>query len=390
MRRPALAIYGLLLVAEVVNWAIVPLAPRFRTELGLTKVETGAILATVSVLSIAVSVPVGVWADRIGARALTLGSGVVIAAGAVAQGLAGDFWSLLGARALFGIGFATVWTAGLALLAEVVPPGRRALALGATTTTAGLGGLIGPASAGLLAERFGIAVPFAVAGGAALLVCVALLTVRPRAPAERHHRAARDTYRLARRDRAVLGAIVATALGGLTAGAVNLLVPLQLDDNGLSEGLIGVVFSAGAGVFIVASATVARLADRTARVEVVGAAALMLIGVLGIVLASSATGAVVAFLLLRAPLLAVLFTIAFPLAAAGARRAGVGAGAVVGLLNGLWGVATVVAPGGAGAIAEVTDERWAYAAVAVACLATAAWAFLTARATRAGSPGASS
>ncbi len=171
---------------------------------------------------------------------------------------------------------------------------------------------------------------------------------------------------------------------------MNLLVPLQLDDNGLSEGLIGVVFSAGAGVFIVASATVARLAHRTARVEVVGAAALMLIGVLGIVLASSATGAVVAFLLLRAPLLAVLFTIAFPLAAAGARRAGVGAGAVVGLLNVLWGVATVVAPVGAGAIAEVTDERWAYAAVAVACLATAAWAFLTARATRAGSPGASS
>ncbi len=375
MRRPALAIYGLLIAAEIVSWAIVPLAPRFRTELGLTKVEVGAILATVSVLSIAVSVPVGVWADRLGARALTLGSGIAIAAGSVAQGLASDFWSLLGARALFGVGFATVWTAGLALLAEVVPSGRRATALGATTATAGLGGLIGPAATGFLAERFGMLIPFAAFGSAALLVCAALLALRPAGELpERHHRAARDTYRLARRDRAVVAAIVATVLGGLAAGTVNLLVPLQLDENGLSEALIGIVFSAGAALFLVASATVARLADRTARVNAVGATALALACVLGIVLASPATAAVVAFLLLRAPVLAILFTVAFPLAAAGARRAGIGAGAVVGLLNVLWGVATVVAPLGAGALAELAGDRWAYAAVAVACAAAAAWA----------------
>jgi predicted MFS family arabinose efflux permease len=34
------------------------------------------------------------------------------------QGLAGNFWSLLAGRAVFGVAFALAWTAGLAFLSE--------------------------------------------------------------------------------------------------------------------------------------------------------------------------------------------------------------------------------------------------------------------------------
>ena len=380
MRRLVLALYALIFVAEVVNWAIVPLLPRFANDFALSKVETGAVLAAASVMTVAVAVPVGIWADRLGPRALTLASGVLLAAATVGQGLAGDFWTLLVARAGFGASFATIWTAGLAWLAHSVPAGRRATALGATVTTAGIGGVVAPVLAGQLAERFGVWVPFTAVGAAAAAVTLVLVTLGspPRAAVE--HQPVRETFRLARRNRIVLGALVITVLGGLTSGVVNLLVPLQLDANGISEGTIGIVFSSAAGVFILASGVAARLGDRAARLRVGGLAALLLACALGLVVASATTPAIVIFILVRAPLLATIFTISFPLAAAGARRAGVGEGAAMGLLNVVWGVATVVGPLAGGALAQAAGESWTYGALIGCCLAAAAWAFVATRA----------
>ena len=49
---------------------------------------------------------------------------------------------------------------------------------------------------------------------------------------------------LARRDELVLAGIAIIVLIGLVGGGVNLLVPLQLRENGVSAGEIGLLFSA--------------------------------------------------------------------------------------------------------------------------------------------------
>src|SRR5437764_2928668 len=92
MRRTAFALYGLILLETVVWVALVPVAPTFARQLDLSKLETGAVLASASFATVVVSVPIGLLADRIGARALTIASAVVLTGSCVGQGLAADFW----------------------------------------------------------------------------------------------------------------------------------------------------------------------------------------------------------------------------------------------------------------------------------------------------------
>ena len=122
-------------------------------------------------------------------------------------------------------------------------------------------------------------------------------------------------------------------VGGLADGVFGLLVPLQLDENGVSASAIGTVLSVGAAIFLVGSTLLARLGDRAVRLQVGAAGSLLLAVSIVPVLLSSAAGAVVTSALLRALPAFLLYTICFPLGANGAHRAGIGRGAVIGLLN---------------------------------------------------------
>src|SRR5205085_12322288 len=104
-------------------------------------------------------------------------------------------------------------------------------------------------------------------------------------------------------------------------------VPLQLHANGISTSGIGLAYTASSAVFIAVSGFVARLGARAVSVGVAGAVTLMLAGSMSLVVASVSTVAIVCFLPVRAPTRSTLFTIAYPLAGAGARRATVGRGA---------------------------------------------------------------
>jgi MFS family permease len=184
-----------------------------------------------------------------------------------------------------------------------------------------------------------------------------------------------ETLATVRGEPLVLGALAVMVIAGLSDGAVGLLAPLQLDANGISAGLIGVVFSAAAAVYLVVSTSVARLGDRPVRLGA-GATATLLLAVAFVpVLISVSTPAVIATVLGRMPSEGLLYTICFPLGALGALRSGIGRGAVLGLLNLGWGGATLVAPIAAGAIADLAGEQAAYGVLLGLCIATAAWLF---------------
>ncbi len=332
--------------------ALAPLGPVYAEELHLSRLEVGALFAAASVAMVVVAFPIGLVTDRLGARRLTVGAAALVALSALGQGLVHEFWLLVASRAVFGVAFGAVWTAGLALLSEGGAVEQRSVRLGASIPVAGAASTIGPAFAGVVAGQFGVAAPFVAIAAAATATAAALAlgpAVEASDPVERP------------RLRHVLG-----SLGFL-------LDPLRLRTNGLSVAAIGAILAASALCYIGASMAVTRLRERAARPVAAGGA----VAVLGLALAlpalTTATVALVLFLLLRAACNAAMSTVAYPLASAGAAEAGIGTGTAIGLVNAAWALSTVVAPLAGGAIAQAAGDRAAFAVLVPITLLTGVW-----------------
>ena len=296
MRRAELLLYVLIVVGEGAWAAFVPLGPVYEERFDLSATETGLLLGAASIAILLVSPPAGVLADRFGARRLTIAGTLLMSVATIAQGVAPHYATLLVGRVAFGIGFGVLWSAGLAFLAQVVPPSRRSGALALTMTLAAVGTMIGPGYSGLLVEPLGTGWTFGVAGAICLAAAVGLaLTPATREAHEvRHHAPIGQTARAMVRQPLVLGGLVCIALPGLVNNGANLLVPLQLDDNGTSTAVVGACFSASALIFVAGSWTFARSGARFATLRVGAVGALVLAGVLLIPLLTTASAALLA------------------------------------------------------------------------------------------------
>src|SRR3712207_6581297 len=92
--RLAASLYALMFVASVAQAAIVPLLPRLAELDDLSTAATGALIAAPGAATLAVALPSGAFADRFGARRVTLFAGVLLAAGVLAQAVPGSVWLL--------------------------------------------------------------------------------------------------------------------------------------------------------------------------------------------------------------------------------------------------------------------------------------------------------
>jgi MFS family permease len=367
------SVYVILLMGDVVWSAAFPLGPYWHNTFGLDATETGIILASASVAILIASIPGGLLADRLGPRGVTVASTLLLALSALAHGYATGFWTLLAARVAFGLGFGVAWPAGLALLTAVLPPERRGRTLSASMILAGLGTTIGPTFGGTLTARYGIHAPFTIAAAIMAGAALTLLT----APAvqrlnQRRQPVAESVRRLSREPLAVAG-VVFMALPGFVASTIHLLVPLRLNEQGISTAAVGVGFSAGALMFLATSIVVTRLGDRAARVGV-GAAMSLALGVTMFIPALSSTvAAMFAILVVVRPPVATLFGIAIPLASRGADAAGVGQGAVLGITNLVWAIAAIAGPITAGFLDDNVGHTATWIVDIVLCGLVAAW-----------------
>jgi MFS family permease len=373
VRAGILLVYALIMVGEFSWAAVVPLVPTFAEQLHLSQSAAGLLAGSTGLAVLAISIPAGMLADRYGARRLTLASATLMSGALVAHALPG-FWPLLAARFVFGLGFGTVWTAGIAWISELAPPERRAQALSRPMTIAGVAIMCGPVVSGLVAEDVGLRTPFIASGVVGIAVGLLLLRVpepellhRPAQPA------LRETLRRASTEKAVVGSLGLVLIASCVSSAIYLLVPLQLHDDGLSARGIGVVFSIGAIVFVLTSYLVGRLGERAMRLVVGGVALAMLAVVLLLPVVSATTPSLVSLLVLRSPLFAVLFGISFPLAAWGAEQAGIGKGVVLGMLNGVWAIANVVGPIAGGALAQLAGRSAVYLLLTGLSVLAALW-----------------
>jgi MFS family permease len=355
VRRQILLVYALNFFERAFAVGDRPTAPNLCSRL-FSKTETGALLAATPIAMVVVSVPIGFFADRLGARVFTVGAGALIAVSALVQGFAASYWMLLAGRFGFGLAFGAIWTAGPTLISAAAPRGRTA-ALGGRSSPAEPPISSAPAFAGNLAEFVGLAVPFIVVARVLRASCSAFLALSPSPEAAvSGYPTLLSTLRASRGERQVLGASATIAVLGMVTTTVPLLVSLQLAENGLSASSIGTIFSLGACVWIVTSALAAKTGDRVLRTSMAGGGILLLGSVLLLPAASAATAVLVVFVLLRALFHAPLSALSFPLGEAGARIAGIGGGAVIGLMNLAWAASASISPVAGGALADSAGE----------------------------------
>jgi predicted MFS family arabinose efflux permease len=387
-------VYGLFLVAGVAQAAIVPLLPRMSTHFGLSSSQTALLLALPGLATLAVSVPSGVAADRLGARRVSLAAGALLCLSCVAQAMP-SLAAVLAGRIVFGIAFGVVWTGGMAWLAELADShGRSGLGPAVTCSSAGI--MLGPAVGGVLAQHIGLGAPFAVIGAATGFVLLPLVAgtaearratkaaaVEPadlpieiaycQAPISERHVpiTPRVLLALARRPR-VAAAAGALMVSGAVSSASQLLVSGGLHHLGLSTGRIGLAFSASAVCYIAVSAAIVRLGGRAhnLKLNAVTTAALA-VALLPALAGGGVVGLVLALMLSAGPR-AVISTIAYSLASVQDSADGGSDGVVFGMLNGAWAAATVLMPLVAGAVDGAAGSDVAYLAVIIPSLAVAA------------------
>jgi MFS transporter, DHA1 family, multidrug resistance protein len=258
------------LVNGIGESSIVPLLPSIRNDLGLSPVQAGLLWTTATLAMLAAGVPVGYAVSRFGSRALLLAAAIAMPAALVGQALAYDLTSLLAARFVFGVSFGIVWVVGPARAAA---GGRGAEGTGLLVAAAGVGWLVGPVLAGLVAD----ASTWRVASLALAALSFPVVPFVHRCAAARvggeqvERLDLRRALGLLRSSRAIAGAAVVSALLGVVGGASNVVVPLALDNAGLSAGSIGLGFGIASAVWIASATLVGRLRASAVTLHRVGA-----------------------------------------------------------------------------------------------------------------------
>lgn len=354
---------GLVSVALVVEMslysAITPLLPELAETFDFTKSGAGVLSAAYPVGTLVASLPAGLLAARLGPRRAIIVALGVIAVASLAFGLADQLPLLIAARAAQGFGGAAVWAAGLSWVTAVAPRERRVEALG-TAIGAAIAGALGGPILGAAADAAGRATVFA-AFTALPLVLIAVLARRAEPDT-----APRPGGTALFADGQARAGILLIALPSSVFGAVNVLVPLRLDDLGAGAAAIAAVFLVAVVLESSLSPVAGRMADRAGALEparrglLLGAAGLAVLPLMG---APVTVGIAV---VVATGCLGFLWAPAMSLLGAAADHHDLNPAFAYSLGNLAWGSGTALGGAGAGALAGATADAVPFVALAVA------------------------
>nr|WP_307844533.1 MDR family MFS transporter [Actinotalea solisilvae] len=200
-------------VASVSQTIVSPAMPIIVAELG--GMEHYSWLATAAMLVSAVVVPVvGKLSDLYGRRSFYLAGLVVFLSGSMLAGLAQDFWWLVGARALQGLGMGALMTLSQTIIGDIIPPRQRGKYQGLMGAVFGVTSIAGPLLGGWITDAWGWRWLFFAAlpvGVVALVVIVRFLHL-PHA----QRRATIDVAGILTLSGALVAILLATSWGGTT------------------------------------------------------------------------------------------------------------------------------------------------------------------------------
>jgi MFS family permease len=362
-RRDTLAAYVAVFLAFLDNFALLPLiAPRAQ-ELGANALGVGVTVAAYSLTNLLLNLVGGSLTDRVGRRAVVLLSLAASPLCIAVYGLAQQLEVLILARVVHGAFGGFLMAALFAMLADVSAEGERGRTIGRAGALIGLAAVLGPAVAGVAAQRLGTTT---VLLAVAAILAVGLLAVwraipETLPPSARVDRQPRAWLRLLREPRLRLACV---AIFGLEAGVGIVtgflkdgLVARQLAAGMDLERALRYATGAQGGLFSIFAvvAVVLMLSPVARQVDRRGAVGLSLGGtiVLGLSTAILALGSAIETETLAMVLYGIGFGLLFPAAAAtvGIATAWAERGRAYGLFNFSFDAGLVAGPLLAGALA---------------------------------------
>jgi MFS family permease len=364
MRRLVLLASAIVFVDTMFFAAVVPLLPRLSDDFELSKTAAGILAGAYAAGTLAASIPAGLLASRVGVRqTLYTGLGLLSASGVVFA-TANDIVLLDIARFAQGVGGACSWAGALGWLIGAAPRDRRGELIG-TAMAAAIGGvLFGPVLGGA-AVALGRGPVF----GAVALLGVGMIFLMRRLPPPRPSvdRSVRESLAAAVSAPGVRLGLVLILIPGLLFGAVDVLVPLRLDELGAAAGAIAAIFIVAALTEAAVNPVAGRLSDRYGRLAPsrVGLATSAVAAVFLILPQTAWVLGVV--LIAAAPAIGVLWSPAIALLSDSAEGAGVAQGLAFGFVNLGWALGHTLGAALGPAVADATSDGVTYAALAAIC-----------------------
>ncbi len=261
MRRLLLLVGAIVLVDLMFYAAITPLLPWYEERFGLGKTGAGVLAGSYAAGTLLGALPSGWLATRLGSRRTVLIGLVLMSVSSVGFAFGESIVVLDSMRFLQGIGGACTWAGGLGWLISTTPAEERGATIGKALSAALFGLLLGPAL-GALAREIGPEAPFSAVGVlGVVLIAVALRVPAPAVPAVVERPLAR-----AMRDAPIRFGMLLVLVPALVFGAVEVLVPLALDDLGATSLAIAATFIVAAAIEAGAQILAGRAADRHGRI----------------------------------------------------------------------------------------------------------------------------
>ncbi|MFZ1743606.1 MAG: MFS transporter, partial [Pontixanthobacter sp.] len=186
-------VFGIIFLLGFLDFAVrqmvVGIFPLLKEDWGLDDKSIGALAAIVPIAVGLSVIPLSLLIDRWSRVKAIFLMAIAWSLATIACGLATSFPQLMAARLVVGLGEAAYGPAGFALIAFYFPPRLRATAISGILIGATLGNVVGIASGGVLAERFGWQNSFIGVGLVCLIVSFAILLVKdyPTQPVSRSH-----------------------------------------------------------------------------------------------------------------------------------------------------------------------------------------------------------
>lgn len=277
MNTPVLSERKLLLLLAAVQFThimdfmiMMPLGPQLMRELGINAQQFGALISSFAITSGIVGLAVAPFADRFDRRKLLLFCYAGFVLGTLACGLCDTGTSLFWARAVCGAFGGVSGATIMAIVADVVPPERRAQGMGIIMTAFSAAAALGVPFGLKIAQWWKWEAPFLVIAGLAALVWAGLFRILP--PVRGHLtegegkvKSGKDFLGLLSNGNAWigLGLMVAMIFGHFTI--IPYLSPYLVGNAGLPEKSLFLVYLTGGLVTIFTGPLIGKLADKHGR-----------------------------------------------------------------------------------------------------------------------------
>ncbi|MCW2981101.1 MAG: Arabinose efflux permease [Solirubrobacterales bacterium] len=371
MRRVLLLASAMVFLDLTFFTAIAPLLPTYKHDLGLSTAQAGILTAAYAAGTLAFSLPGGYIASRFGPRRTVISGLFVFALATLLFGFLKSAWPLDAARFIQGIASALIWSGALTWLINSYPEDKRGQVIGSALGTAVAGSLLGPVL-GSLAASIGTEIIF---GGVCVIALgLAFLAWREPDTVVTENQPLREVLHCMV-DRDLIEAAIFVSSPSLMFGAIDVLLPLRINNLGGGHALIAGAFVGGAAIESVLSPIAGRLSDKVGRrAPYVLGMAICAVAMLVFAAADSLVVVVLA-LLITSLGSGLCFAPAMTLISDAAEASGLHQGYAVGVTNMAWAAAQVVGSVTGAAIAGVTGDAAPSIAIAGVLVLTIVYAF---------------